>query len=184
MQYDNEDYFSDGMIVPDKNYLGYLLEKSMIMNQIDDKNFIKEKLDLIYEEYNKLCELLKCVMELEQLDTFKRAGCFLVAINKFCLEKLDENVIIDAALLMCEHPYCFIGENNIVYKMNTVDLYDLFLNNKDLFVDKVEFINNIKLGRVNCLEISDKLELWYYIASIKNGLISRNRIECNLILKK
>ena len=152
-------------------------------------------MEKIIWEYQELCIQCQELYVRGKLDTFKRAACLLVAIQKCKLfydknknevgtRYVDENTVVnvslDAAFKMSENPYWFIGENSdIPYKLNSVDFNKIFEKDQSLLKGRQLFIDSIKLGGKNYLSYADTLQLWHYTASIKDGIIPE--IELNIL---
>ncbi len=150
-----------------KSFIIYALEENNIdINKLDSK-----KIEKIIEDYLSNCIQFKSKYVIGELDTFKKAGCLLVAIvkNKIVLDKkINAQIAIDASQKMCEKPYWNVGRNaDIPHKLEEVDFKsvlecDPYLYNKhrELLIEAILYDEN----SITPLSIHSNLELFYRIA--------------------
>ena len=101
-------------------------------NNVDIEKINNRRINSILDEYYSFCYYFKINYVRGELDTFKRAACLMVAINKGRIipdKRLNASIAIDAAYKMCEKPYWNIGENcDIPKKLEEVDFKKVFKN--------------------------------------------------------
>ena len=81
----------------------YGLEENQISSSVIND------LDGIINEYEFCCKQFSRGYVIGELDTFKRAACLLVAINRSTIVPdaiLRASIAISVAYKMCETPYC------------------------------------------------------------------------------
>lgn len=99
-------------------------------NDVVIKDISRLEIDKIIAEYCKFCNYIKVAYVRGELDTFKRAACLMVAINRGKLsddKHVNASVSYDAAVKMCEKPYWNVGDNfDVPKKMEEVDFKKVF----------------------------------------------------------
>lgn len=138
-------------------------------NNVDASNIDISIIKSILIDYKLLCmESMQDVMG--ELDTFQRAACLLVAINRSNLlsdKKLKASIAVDVSNKMCEKPYCYTGKAaNVPKKLEEVDIKEVFKN--DMY--SYNYTRNLRIQSLANEELSPKnyylnLEL-FYIAAI------------------
>ena len=104
-----------------------------------------------------------------ELDTFKRAACLLVSINRGRLskdKKTNASIALDAAYKMCEKPYWNVGENfDIPKKLEEVEFKKAFENNMYIYNKSKEMlIDSLVYENGSPLNYNLNLELLYQVA--------------------
>lgn len=120
---------------------------------LDKKSIIHS----IILEYKIICDDFQKTFVEDNLDTFKRAACLLVAINRkgFSRNKmLNASIAVDAACKMCEKPYTFVGINSDQpFQLEEINLNEIFWNDMALYTDfKGSIVNSLlydKKGPIN-----------------------------------
>lgn len=136
-----------------KNELINLIYYSLKENNTDEKDIDYQKVEAIIADYLMFCNHFQVAYVRGELDTFKRAACLLVAINRRKLVKdkrLNASIAIDTAYKMCEKPYLNIGENaDIPQKLEEIDFKKAFENDidaynhyKEMLIDSLVYVNN------------------------------------------
>lgn len=109
-------------------------ENSQVKNLFP--NF-QDELGHVITNYMIYCLQFKRDFVNGELDTFKRAACLLVAINKsrIVMEKdVRAAIAVDAALKMCEKPYWNVGEHfDEPKKLEEVDFKRDFSKNMEIY---------------------------------------------------
>lgn len=152
-----------------KNELIDLIFYSLNENNIDIKNINRSEIESIFKDYIMFCNHFQIAYVRGELDTFKRASCLLVAINRGKLsrdKKLNASIALDAAYKMCEKPYWNVGENfDIQKKLEEVEFKKAFKNNmyvynksKEMLIDSLVYENGLPLN------YNLNLELLYQVA--------------------
>lgn len=152
-----------------KNELIALIFYSLNENNIDIKNINRSEIESIFKDYIMFCNHFQIAYVQGELDTFKRASCLLVAINRGKLsrdKKLNASIALDAAYKMCEKPYWNVGENfDIQKKLEEVEFKKAFENNmyvynksKEMLIDSLVYENGLPLN------YNLNLELLYQVA--------------------
>ena len=138
-------------------------------NNVDIEKINNRRINSILDEYYSFCYYFKINYVRGELDTFKRAACLMVAINKGRIipdKRLNASIAIDAAYKMCEKPYWNIGENcDIPKKLEEVDFKKVFKNDmycyntsRNMLIDSLVYENGTPLNYFL------NLELFYQIA--------------------
>ena len=113
-----------------KNELIDLIFYSLNENNVDIKNINRSEIESIFADYIMFCNHFQIAYVQGELDTFKRAACLLVSINRGRLskdKKTNASIALDAAYKMCEKPYWNVGENfNIPKKLEEVEFKKAF----------------------------------------------------------
>lgn len=153
-------------------------------NNMDIKSISKDVLKLIIQEYIELCCVFQRNYVIGELDTFKRASCLLVAINKhrLCSDKrLNASIALDAAYKMCEKPYWNVGDNyDIPEKMEEVDFKKVFEDDMYVFNKSKEMlISSLLYENGVPFNYNMNLELLYQIAIEKKHNSGSKSIEEN-----
>lgn len=162
-----------------------LNENNIDVNRVDFK-----KIDLVVEDYLSYCRefKLKLNYDKQELGTFEKAACLLVAINKNELvfdKRLNASVAIDVAEKMCEKPYWYIGlKSNIPYKMEEVDFKSLFVSNKHFYNNHRSKLTDVLIHEsgVSPIVICLNLKSFYLVArklkkdQLKATIDNMNRI--------
>lgn len=143
----------------------YALKK----NNIDIREVSKNEIETIFIDYVMFCDHFQSAYVRGELDTFKRAACLLVAINRRYLSKdkrINASIALDAAYKMCEHPYWNVGENyNIPKKLEEVDFEKVFENNRYVYEKSKEMlIDSLVFEQGSPLSYHLNLELFYQVA--------------------
>jgi len=154
-----------------KEELTNLIFYGLKENNINIKSINSLVIESILDDYLKFCHHFQMAYVKGELDTFKRAACLLVAINRGRLsrdKRVNAAIAIDATYKMCEKPYRNVGENcDIPEKLEEVDFkkmceddfYDFaYISSKNMLTDL------LVLGEGIPLHYSQSLELLYQIA--------------------
>lgn len=170
-----------------KNELIDLIFYGIKENNVDIENINQSEIESIIREYITFCNHFQIAYVKGELDTFKRAACLLVAINRGELsryKRVNASIALDAAYKMCEKPYWNVGENfDIPKKMEEVDYKKVFENNMDIYnYSKEMLIDSLVYENGVPLNYNLNLELFYYVAleikkSKLNSLQSDQKIE-------
>lgn len=143
-----------------------LISYGLKENNIDIDDINRSKIESIIVKYIKLCNNLQEEYILDELDTFKRAACLLVAINRGKLsddKKLNAAIALDAAYKMCEKPYWYIG--NIPQELEKVEFKKAFENDMYAYEKPNELlINSLVYENVSPRSYSLSLEMVYQTA--------------------
>lgn len=104
-----------------------------------------------------------------ELDTFKRASCLLVAINRSRLvrdKRVNASIALDSAYKMCEKPYFNVGEEfNIPKKLEEVDFKEIFKDDTDVYqTSKNILIDSLVYENGSPMNYWLNLELFYQVA--------------------
>lgn len=152
-----------------KNKLIDLIFYGLNENNVDTKSIDRSEIEAILADYIMFCNHFQIAYVRGELDTFKRAACLLVAINRGRLsrdKKINASIALDAAYKMCESPYWNIGENfDIPKKLEEVEFKKAFENNmytynksKEMLIDSLVYENGSPLN------YNLNLELLYQVA--------------------
>lgn len=152
-------------------------------NNIDIKNINSNEIKSILDDYLNLCVFFQKNYVIGELDTFKRAACLLVAINRGRLsrdKRVNASIALDVAYKMCEKPYWNIGEKyDIPQKLEEVDFKKVFENNmyvfdasKDMLIDSLVFENGMPIN------YNLNLELLYQVALQLKHKSSIQHVDC------
>ncbi len=129
-------------------------------NNLQAKNISKHEIETIIFDYELLCSEFQDKYVIGELDTFKRAACLLVAINKRHLsrdKRLNASIALDAAYKMCENPYWNVGEHYDEPKeLESVDF-------KKVFIDDMYVYNKSKNMLIDSLVFEDGSPLSYHL---------------------
>lgn len=152
------------------NELTDIILYSLKKNAIDINSIDQNEIKNIIEKYTELCNDFENKYIQGKLDTFKRAACLLVTINKnkFLYDKkINASIALDAAYKMCEKPYWNVGENyDIPEKMEEVDLDKAFENNVETYNKSKEMLIDSLVFEESTSPMSYWLNLYtfYYLA--------------------
>lgn len=135
-----------------KNELIDLIFYSLNENNVDIKNINRSEIESIFVDYIMFCNHFQIAYVQGELDTFKRAACLLVSINRGRLskdKKTNASIALDAAYKMCEKPYWNVDENfDISKKLEEVEFKKAFENNmyiynksKEMLIDSLVYEN-------------------------------------------
>lgn len=143
----------------------YALKK----NNIDVKEISKHEIETIFIDYVMFCDYFQSAYVRGELDTFKRAACLLVAINKRYLSKdkrINASIALDAAYKMCEHPYWNVGKyHDEPKKLEEVNFEKVFENNRYVYEKSKEMlIASLVFEQGSPLSYHLNLELFYQVA--------------------
>lgn len=143
----------------------YGLEENGINSDIINQTQIRH----IIEDYKELCNQFQLKYVNGELDTFKRAACFMVAINDFRLihdKRINASVAASAAYKMCEKPYWNVGENyNIPKKLEEVNFNEAFANSMDVYTkSRKMIIDSLVFEKGSPINYYLNLELFYQVA--------------------
>lgn len=138
-------------------------------NNIDVKEIKQREIETIIDDYYILCSDIQASYVRGELDTFKRAACLLVAINRRYLSKnrkVNASIALDAAYKMCEKPYWNVGENfDIPKKLEEVEYKKAFENDMGAYNKSKELlIYSLIYEKGFPLNYSLNLELFYHVA--------------------
>lgn len=148
-------------------------------NNIDVEEIEKREIETVIADYYILCSEIQTSYVRGELDTFKRAACLLVAINRRYLSmnrKLNASIALDAAYKMCEKPYWNVGENfDEPKKLEEVDFKKAFENDMGAYNESKEtLILSLLYEKGFPLNYSLNLELFYQVAlELKHHPIAR-----------
>lgn len=154
----------------DKKDLQELINFALTENNIDINSIDPNRIEVIIADYFDYCKDFKTKYVFGELDTFKKAACLLVAINRSRLivdKRVNASVAIDAAQKMCEKPYWNVGPKaNIPQKMEEIDIKTLFQKDmytyekhKTMLTDALVYENGVE--PISCYL---NLELFYRVA--------------------
>lgn len=149
-----------------KNELINLIFYGLKENNVDAKGINRSEIESIIADYIMFCNHFQVYVRGE-LDTFKRAACLLVAINRGRLskdKKLNASIALDTAYKMCERPYWNVGENFDIPK-EEVEFKKAF--EKDMYAynkSKGVLIDSLVYENGSPLSYSLNLELFYQVA--------------------
>ena len=152
-----------------KEELTNLIFYGLQENKLDILSVNHLKLQSILDDYYMFCNHFKVAYVIGELDTFKRAACLMVAINRGKLshdKRLNASIAFDVAHKMCEKPYWNVGENydipkkleEVNYKEVFVDNMDIYNTSKDMLVTSLIYENGVPLN------YNLNLELFYQAA--------------------
>ncbi len=152
-----------------KNELIDLIFYSLNENNVDIKNINRSEIESIFADYIMFCNHFQIAYVQGELDTFKRAACLLVSINRGRLskdKKTNASIALDAAYKMCEKPYWNVGENfDIPKKMEEVEFKKAFENNMYIYNKSKEMlIDSLVYENGSPLNYNLNLELLYQVA--------------------
>lgn len=140
-------------------------------NGVDISNVNQLEIHSILNDYEMFCNHLTEAYVKGELDTFKRAACLMVSINRGRLshnKKINASIAIDAAHKMCEKPHWNLGENfDIPKKLEEVDFKENFKENIDVYNTSKNMMLASLLyehGHPICYNLN--LELLYQVALI------------------
>ena len=147
-----------------KNELIDLIFYSLNENNVDIKNINRSEIESIFADYIMFCNHFQIAYVQGELDTFKRAACLLVSINRGRLskdKKTNASIALDAAYKMCEKPYWNVDENfDISKKLEEVEFKKAFENNmyiynksKEMLIDSLVYENGSPLNYNLNLEV-------------------------------
>ena len=138
-------------------------------NNIDIEKIDSSLIETIIADYIMFCDVFKRNYVKGELDTFKRASCLLVAINRNRLSKdkrVNASIALDTAYKMCENPYFNIGEEyNIPKKLEEVNFKEVFKD--DMYVyqtSKNTLIDSLVYEDGSPMSYFGNLELFYQVA--------------------
>ncbi len=142
---------------------------------IDSIKNLEIELEFIIEEYTMLCNHFQKKYVIGELDTFKKAACLLVAINKSRLSSdktIKASIALETTYKMCEKPFWNVGTNyDIPKKLEEVDF-------KKVFENDMEIYNTSRNILLDSLTYEDKTPLNYYLnleLFYKCALLLKNR---------
>lgn len=152
-----------------KNELIDLIFYSLNENNVDIKNINRSEIESIFADYIMFCNHFQIAYIQGELDTFKRAACLLVSINRGRLskdKKTNASIALDAAYKMCEKPYWNVGENfDIPKKLEEVEFKKAFENNMYIYNKSKEMlIDSLVYENGSPLNYNLNLELLYQVA--------------------
>lgn len=152
-----------------KNELIDLIFYSLNENNVDIKNINRSEIESIFADYIMFCNHFQIAYVQGELDTFKRAACLLVSINRGRLskdKKTNASIALDAAYKMCEKPYWNVGENfDIPKKLEEVEFKKAFENNMYIYNKSKEMlIDSLVYENGSPLNYNLNLELLYQVA--------------------
>lgn len=152
-----------------KNELIDLIFYSLNENNVDIKNINRSEIESIFADYIMFCNHFQIAYVQGELDTFKRAACLLVSINRGRLskdKKTNDSIALDAAYKMCEKPYWNVDENfDISKKLEEVEFKKAFENNMYIYNKSKEMlIDSLVYENGSPLNYNLNLELLYQVA--------------------
>ena len=152
-----------------KNELIDLIFYSLNENNVDIKNIDRSEIESIFADYIMFCNHFQTAYVQGELDTFKRAACLLVSINRSRLskdKKTNASIALDTAYKMCEKPYWNVGENfDIPKKLEEVEFKKVFENNMYIYNKSKEMlIDSLVYENGSSLNYNLNLELLYQVA--------------------
>lgn len=152
-----------------KNELIDLIFYSLNENNVDIKNINRSEIESIFADYIMFCNHFQIAYVQGELDTFKRAACLLVSINRGRLskdKKTNASIALDAAYKMCEKPYWNVGENfDIPKKLEEVEFKKAFENNMYIYNKSKEMlIDSLVYENGSPLNYNLNLELLYQVS--------------------
>ncbi len=152
-----------------KNELIDLIFYSLNENNVDIKNINRSEIESIFADYIMFCNHFQIAYVQGELDTFKRAACLLVSINRGRLskdKKTNASIALDAAYKMCEKPYWNVDENfDISKKLEEVEFKKAFENNMYIYNKSKEMlIDSLVYENGSPLNYNLNLELLYQVA--------------------
>ena len=106
-----------------------------------------------------------------ELDTFKKATCLLLAINKVGItedREANASIALDAAFKMCETPCIYTGKNvDEAEVLESIDFKKSFSTDQDTWdTSKETLVKDLASGKNDDLfSYSQNLELTYKIAT-------------------
>ena len=155
-------------------------------NNVDAKNINHSVIKSIISDYIMFCNHFQIAYVTGELDTFKRAACLLVAINRSKLtteKELNASIALDTAYRMCEKPYWNVGENlDIPKKLEEVDFKKVFENNMEIYnKSKTMLIASLIYENGLPLNYYLNLELFYQVALELKHKNSGKELEKNVV---
>lgn len=152
-----------------KNELIDLIFYGVKENNVDAKNINRSVIESIISDYIMFCNYFQVSYVIGELDTFKRAACLLVAINRNKLttkKELNASIALDTAYRMCEKPYWNVGDNyDVPKKLEEVDFKKAFEKNMEVYdKSKAMLIDSLIYENGSPLNYSLNLELFYQVA--------------------
>lgn len=138
-------------------------------NGIDIESVHPFKIKHVINKYLEFCSIFQGSYVIGELDTFKRAACLLVAINRANLSKdkrINASIALDSAYKMCEKPYWNVGENfDVPKKLEEVNFKECF--EKDMYTynhSKNMLIDSLVYENGEPISYHLNLELFYQVA--------------------
>lgn len=138
-------------------------------NGVDSKDTSTSKIKSVINNYLRLCNEFKKIGVIGELDTFKRAACLLVAINRGELsqdKRINASIALDAAYKMCEKPCWNVGVNfDTPQKLEEVNFKECFENHLYAYnKSKNMLIDSLVYEDCNPINYHINLELIYHLA--------------------
>lgn len=172
-----------------KDELVDLLFYGLKENNIDIKSINHLDIESIITDYLMFCNHFQVSYVRGELDTFKRAACLLVAINRGRLsrdKRTNASIALDTAYKMCEKPYWNVGEYfDIPKKLEEVNFKDVFKNDMEIYnKSKDMLIDSLIYENGSPINYNLNLELFYQVAlQLKHNSIklSNNENQSELI---
>lgn len=172
-----------------KNELVDLIFYGLKENNIDIKSINHLDIESIITDYLMFCNHFQASYVRGELDTFKRAACLLVAINRGRLsrdKRTNASIALDTAYKMCEKPYWNVGEYfDIPKKLEEVNFKNVFKNDMEIYnKSKDMLIDSLIYENGSPINYNLNLELFYQVAlQLKHNSIklSNNENQSELI---
>lgn len=148
---------------PSKNELLSYIFYGLAENNLSPMDISSKTLDKIIFEYGYFANDFQQYV-LGKLDTFKRASCLLLAINKVKVtedKSLNAEIALTAAFKMCEKPCLYL--NDTKKELATVNLKEWAITDRDTYnyLKQNLIVSLIHSKNQNCLAYHLNLELIY-----------------------
>lgn len=163
-----------------KSELTEIIFYALKENNIDIKEISNHEIETIIIDYKRFCYEFETGYVIGELDTFKRAACLLVAINRRYLSddrRVNASIALDAAYKMCEKPYWNVGENyDEPKKLEEVDFKKVFENDMYAYEkSKSMLTDSLVYESGSPMNYYLNLELFYQLALVlKHRPIKKN----------
>lgn len=138
----------------------------IVENNLSPKDIAENTISKIILEYSRNASYFENYV-IGELDTFKRASCLLLAINKVGItedKQVNASVALDAAFKMCEKPYYYTGKHaNEPKKLEEVDFKKCFSQDEESWnTSRGTLVTALSKGKNNdILAYHQNLELTY-----------------------
>lgn len=158
-----------------RNELNNLIVYSLTKNGVDSNNIDVSEIYHIIDDYLYHCDFFQKNYVIGELDTFKRAACLLVAINKSRIvrdERLRARIALDAAYKWIETPVWNYGPNfDQPQALETVNFEELFKDDDVLETSTEMLIDSLVYETGMPINYNLNLELIYYVAIEKKKIM-------------
>lgn len=158
-----------------RNELNNLIVYSLAKNGVDTNNINISEIYHIINDYLYHADFFQKNYVIGELDTFKRAACLLVAINKSRIvsdARLRAKIALDAAYKWIETPVWNYGPNfDIPQALETVNFDEIFKDDDVLEKSTEMLIDSLVYETGMPINYNLNLELIYYVAIEKKKIM-------------